>query len=571
MIPARRSTTAGLSTAVVLATAGGLLTAVTAPASAATSCASPVFKRQFYANTSFSGTPKKTDCDGTIDQNWGTGAPATGLPRNDFGVRWTVTRDFGSGGPFAFGAAAQDGVRVYLDGVRKVNLWKNVSTTARTQVNLTIPPGKHTLRVDFVNWTGTANVRFSYAPRTSASVDTVRPLAPTGTAATYDPATGKARLTWAKNKEMDLAGYRVYRRVKGDDFAVPVATTTSTSYTDTGLPYSGEVFSYEVRAYDRAGNVSRGSADQDVTSVDRIPPDVPRPPEVTDATELGGLRLGWKQVDEAASYRVYRSSSKDGTYTRIASTSLLSYRDTSAATETTYYYRLSAVDAAGNESDKSPWVIARRHNDSPPSAVTGLTVTPTGYGFELNWEANPTPDLHRYVVYGGEVVTIGGKRYCDAWELEWLSADTTSYAHVVSRPDGEERCFYVDAVDTSWNSSYDWTRSAQIVAATELDTVPKVGSPVTSPLSLIVWPAAGDEGNRLAWDGTEVDATGGYRLYRYDPATERYERIAEVGPGSYLYFDTGVPRGTTSYYWVTAVDADGNESAPAGDWAVTGP
>ncbi|MCX4787793.1 MULTISPECIES: hypothetical protein [unclassified Streptomyces] len=39
-----------VSAAVVIATAGGLLAAV--PASAAVTCASPVFKRQFFANTS---------------------------------------------------------------------------------------------------------------------------------------------------------------------------------------------------------------------------------------------------------------------------------------------------------------------------------------------------------------------------------------------------------------------------------------------------------------------------------------------------------------------------------------
>ncbi|MEU2981241.1 PA14 domain-containing protein, partial [Streptomyces hirsutus] len=116
MNPARRTTSAA-ATAIVLATTGGLLTAVATPASAAPTCTSPVYKRQFFANTTFSGKPKKTDCDSKIDQNWGTGAPASGLPSNKFGVRWTVTRDFGSGGPFSFPVEARDGIRVYLDGV----------------------------------------------------------------------------------------------------------------------------------------------------------------------------------------------------------------------------------------------------------------------------------------------------------------------------------------------------------------------------------------------------------------------------------------------------------------------
>ncbi|AKJ11868.1 hypothetical protein ABB07_18020 [Streptomyces incarnatus] len=89
MNPASRAT----ATAVVLATAGALLTAVTTPASAAVTCTSPVYKRMFYANTTFSGTPKKTDCDTVIAQSW-TGAPAPGLPRDNFGVRtWFLSGD----------------------------------------------------------------------------------------------------------------------------------------------------------------------------------------------------------------------------------------------------------------------------------------------------------------------------------------------------------------------------------------------------------------------------------------------------------------------------------------------
>ncbi|MFK0023631.1 hypothetical protein [Streptomyces sp. NPDC090798] len=62
----------------------------------------PAYKRQFYANTAFSGTPKKTDRDAAVGENWGTKAPASGLPKDNFGVRWTVTRDvYGRVGPSA--------------------------------------------------------------------------------------------------------------------------------------------------------------------------------------------------------------------------------------------------------------------------------------------------------------------------------------------------------------------------------------------------------------------------------------------------------------------------------------
>ncbi|MER5346621.1 PA14 domain-containing protein [Streptomyces mirabilis] len=93
MRPVGRSGPA-LASTLTIATTGGLLAVSGAPASAASSCASPAYKRQFYANTTFSGTPKKTDCDAAVSENWGTKAPASGLPKDNFGVRWTATRDF---------------------------------------------------------------------------------------------------------------------------------------------------------------------------------------------------------------------------------------------------------------------------------------------------------------------------------------------------------------------------------------------------------------------------------------------------------------------------------------------
>ena len=57
---------------------------------------------------------------------------------------------------------------------------------------------------------------------------------------------------------------------------------------------------------------------------------------------------------------------------------------------------------------------------------------------------------------------------CYAGEVEWLSATTTSYEYRTD-PDGEERCFFVDAVDDDWNSHYKWTGEAEVVTATELN------------------------------------------------------------------------------------------------------
>ncbi|MFG2943950.1 PA14 domain-containing protein [Streptomyces adustus] len=241
---------------------GSLLAAAPQAAAADVTCSANVYKRTFYKNTSFSGSPVRTDCDSAISESW-SGRPASGVPSDNFAVRWSVTRDFGSGGPFTFAASATDGVRVYLDGARKIDLWKNTGNTARAKsVNLTVPSGKHTLRVDYVNWTGAAKVKYTYTPRTSATYDRTKPLAPTGVKTSYNTTTRRTTVSWSANKEMDLASYSLYRRPVGSGTWTRVTTTTARSHTDPLVnPDDRTPYYYEVRAKDKAGNTSSGSTD----------------------------------------------------------------------------------------------------------------------------------------------------------------------------------------------------------------------------------------------------------------------------------------------------------------------
>jgi hypothetical protein len=511
MNPARR-TTAAASTAVVLATAGGLLCAVTAPASAATTCASPVYQRQFFANTTFLGTPKKTDCDNAIDQNWGTGAPTSGLPSNNFGVRWSVTRDFGSGGPFSFAASAQDGIRVYLDGVRKVDLWKNVSTTVKKTVNVTIPSGKHTLRVDFVNWTGTANVKFGYAPRTSATVDKVKPLTPTGTSVSYDKATGRTKVAWAKNKEMDLAGYRVYRRLKGTAYpAKPLATTTSVSYTDTAVPQTGKTYYYEVRAYDKAGNASAGTADQPVTTVDKTPPAAPflewdacPPGEPYAAPQLVTTS---ENAADIAWYEMQRLDTATNQWITVYTGAKGAICDTTyPADGSKVTYRGRARDAAGNWSAYSAATTFTTFDLTPPAPVADVRVEYRSGVPHLLW--SPVGGAASYQVVQLDPATGG-----------WLDAlpggGTTTQTDVVPRQVAAIADTYryaVRSVDAKGNAA-----APVEIALTMADRPEAIPSYETTATVF-------GEGVMIAWESFDPWTYDGgkflsYKIVRTDPAT----------------------------------------------------
>lgn len=501
---------ARLATVVVLATTGGLLGAATAPASAATACASPVYKRQIYANTTFSGTPKQTGCDAAISENWGTGAPLPRMSADNFAVRWTVTRDFGSGGPFTFSIAAQDGVRVYVDGVRKADLWKNVSTTTKKTVNLSLSAGRHTLRVDHVHWTGRADVSFAYGPRTAATVDKVKPLTPTGFGVTYDPATGRARLTWAKNKEMDLAGYRVYRRPAAGTSWTRLLSTASLTHTDTTLPVTGASYAYQLRAYDKAGNESAGTAVRTVTTADRT-----GPAPVTGLSALGttaGNSLTWKASADVHHYEVWAApegrSDPDGPETVFQA----SCTDRTAEAGTPYRYEIYALDAAGNISPVSAGLTVTRPVASAGPAPAGVLATPADASTTLTWTPGEGPTATGFRVYRRTAPT-------GAWSP---LGSTSAPAYEDTTAPAGKAYYYVAAVDAAGSES---VPSAEDVverltpatatgpAAPRLTVVSEGGT--RFPIRVGIAPGAGDEGRVLrghSWDVSGACGSSGTRL-----------------------------------------------------------
>ncbi|WP_274560840.1 PA14 domain-containing protein [Streptomyces spiramyceticus] len=562
-----RGTTVATASAVVLATAGGLLAAAT-PASAAVTCASPVFKRTFYANTTFSGTPKGTDCDSVIDENWGTGAPRySGMPTNNFGVRWSVTRDFGSGGPFTFTASSRDGIRVYLDGVRKVDLWKNVSTTVSKTINVTIPSGKHSLRVDFVNWTGAANVKFAYAPRTSATIDKVKPLVPTGTTVTYSTATTSTKVSWAKNKEMDLAGYRVYRRLKGTSYpAKPIATTTSTSYTDTTVPKDGNVYYYEVRAYDKAGNTSSGTADLGITTVDRTAPAAPK--GVEDNWAMGypdKVTLYWDGNGESdlAGYRVYRSTSSTVALTaenRMTGDTLSGggYTGPLPQTGDKYYYVVTAVDTHGNESVASGTAMYyTRDLTGPVDTALNARATEGEAGVTLTWDASErtSDDFAGYSVFR----SLKPRDAKAPREDVGKGLKGTSFTDASPSP-GVTYYYWVVAVDHAGNGGPVSNEVAVSVAGN-----------TTAPAALTgVTAVPKENGLTLSWDASKDPGLDHYRVLRGTLADGQWTYAPVIHPWHFkpweiteTAFHDAVPAdGQQVRYSVVAIDQYGNQLTP---------
>jgi lysophospholipase L1-like esterase/fibronectin type 3 domain-containing protein len=189
--------------------------------------------------------------------------------------------------------------------------------------------------------------------RATASTVPAAPASLTATAVS----TSQVDLSWSA--VADATGYRAERSTNGAAWT-PVATTTAgvTSHSDTGLA-PATTYHYRVVATSAGGDsppspVATATTEEDE---DLTPPSVPT--ELTAAWAKKRVNLSWSVSTDAggsglAGYVVWRSTAgASGSFTAIATTVDSVYSDTSTGHRVTYWYRVTAVDNAGNQSQPS--------------------------------------------------------------------------------------------------------------------------------------------------------------------------------------------------------------------------
>jgi fibronectin type 3 domain-containing protein len=145
--------------------------------------------------------------------------------------------------------------------------------------------------------------------------------------------------------------------VRREDGAFPPVTVTDTHWEDMNVE-AGKTYVYVVTAARGGATPVSGpsSAPVSVLAKDETKPKAPtglQPPVVSDSLAI--LRWDQNTEEDLAGYRIYRSDSPDSAGVQLESTQAI-FRD--AGYRPNSYYRISAVDEAGNESDKSPPVRA---------------------------------------------------------------------------------------------------------------------------------------------------------------------------------------------------------------------
>lgn len=240
-------------------------------------------------------------------------------------------------------------------------------------------------------------------------VDTVAPTPPQNVAASFDGA--NVDVSWsASTDNVGIAGYRVYRGTTagftpaGDTLR---GTVNGTTFEDVA-PAPGTYY-YKVVAFDGAGNTSAASAASPaVTVVDGAAPTVPT--GVTAVAAGLAADVSWTASTDnvgVTGYALYRGS--DTNFVPSADTLIqpnvagTSYHD-APLSEGTWYYKVTARDAAGNVSGASSAgsVTVVAPDTTAPSVPAGLTTAVDGSTVDLSWNASTdNVGVTGYLVFRG--------------------------------------------------------------------------------------------------------------------------------------------------------------------------
>lgn len=276
------------------------------------------------------------------------------------------------------------------------------------------------------------------------TVDTVAPAPPTDLVANIENT--NVRLAWQPNKEIDLAGYIVYR----GDYKVSDVIVTS-DYLVQNAP-TGRYF-YSVKAIDHAGLLSKPAQAVEIV-IDTTPPQVeiisPTDGQVVSSLlEIEGTAFA---LDDFKEFRLYAKPQSGES--QLVSRSLIPVQQKLLAQWNTlslndgepWTLRLEAEDTSGNIATAQVDILI---DNRPPASPTGLAVAVNGKQATLSWDSNVEADLLGYIIYRND--NVANTDEAVDGELIPFAIKETSYIDF-SLADGDYN-YSVVAIDKTGNIS----------------------------------------------------------------------------------------------------------------------
>jgi pectin methylesterase-like acyl-CoA thioesterase len=381
-----------------------------------------------------------------------------------------------------------------------------------------------------------------------AATDTTAPSKPSSVSATYYGGVGTV-LTWGKVSAKDLAAYRVYRSTAKSMTVANstlVATTTSRTAKDVAVQ-ARSTFYYAVSAVDASGNASALSTVKSVTTTDTKKPDTPSSLKAT--SSAAGVALNWSDNDEPdlAGYTVARRTSSSGPWTTVAAGIPASqFTDATAPSGTKSYYRVTAVDRAGNVSSYASTSATR-----PAGPVAAPTAPAAPAGFAAKLSSAGVPQLTWTASTGATGYVLSRATSANGPFTRITTSTGTSYTDAAA-PAKQTVHYTLTATNTAGASA---AATASIAVPGDTTAPARPSSPKVTLLPT--------GGVTVTWAANKDADLAGYTVLKRD-GNEVYQPYLPTSGAAHAlpsFTDPSVLEGTVGYYRVRAVDTSGNVSS----------
>jgi hypothetical protein len=127
-----------------------------------TAVPSTSWKGEYFAGTALAGTALmvRNEGTGTLGFNWGADGPGCGVPADGFSARFarTITSPAAT---HRFTVTSDDGVRVFVDGVLRLDKWIDQAPTTYT-FDVALTAGSHTVKTEYYESAGSASLSLSW-------------------------------------------------------------------------------------------------------------------------------------------------------------------------------------------------------------------------------------------------------------------------------------------------------------------------------------------------------------------------------------------------------------------------
>lgn len=213
-------------------------------------------------------------------------------------------------------------------------------------------------------------------------------------------------VTWEHVKYANK--YEIYRATSENGTYAKVFDLTGNTYTTNNVS-PGQVYYFKVKAINN-DNPNASSMSEAVKQIAKM-----SSPSVSKKNDNS---ISWNSINGADKYEVYRGASAAGTFAKIATLSGTEYKDTSAASGKTYYYKVKAIsdldEAAGSESTV---ISVTYETQSKPTVVRYYGNDRYDTAIEVAKSLMKTKEIDKF----DNIIVADGRNYADALAGSYLA------------------------------------------------------------------------------------------------------------------------------------------------------